>query len=215
MSYTDEELLEAVDILMEDYDLTEDEALDMIMESYDDEDDILIDETSVGEYIDIANEKMYKHEKKMIQNRLDTKYEKTMIRMGNIEIRRQKNIIYKVVKNNSVDYKFYNLDEIDFKPDKKVYKIANIKTNDYQVLLKIKKSIERRRRSDLRIFGHQAGYIIFNLKFAKSKDGYFIYLILNKSNLDRVTTTILKNPNAQIRYNHHTNTIEIVRHYYS
>ena len=38
MFYDEEELLEAVDMLIEDYDLTEDEAMEIVLESYEDED---------------------------------------------------------------------------------------------------------------------------------------------------------------------------------
>ena len=55
MFYDDEELLEAVDILMEDYDLTEDEAIDLLMEDYEDDfDDEELDELS--EAVDILME---------------------------------------------------------------------------------------------------------------------------------------------------------------
>ena len=37
MFYDEEELLEAVDMLMEDYDLSEDEAMELVLEAYEDE----------------------------------------------------------------------------------------------------------------------------------------------------------------------------------
>ena len=69
--YTEEELLEAVDILMEDYDLTEDEAIDILMEDYEED----FDDEELLEAVDILMEDYDLDEDEALDIVLESYYE--------------------------------------------------------------------------------------------------------------------------------------------